>query len=121
MFGDALCSFNPVYGQGMTVAANEAMALQACLEAGMDHLAPRFFKQASLLLDAPWSVAVGNDVTIPGVEGERTPMVRCINWYMAKLHQAARVDSTLSVSFLRVIMLTTRKKETESVLSTRAA
>ena len=47
MFGDALCSFNPVYGQGMTVAAQEAMLLRECLDAGAADLARRFFPRAA--------------------------------------------------------------------------
>src|SRR6185436_2055054 len=98
VFGDAICSFNPVYGQGMTVAALEAAALQETLSAGTQTLAPRFFKAASSVLDGPWSVAVGNDLRFPHVEGKRTPMGQFLNWYVGKLHIAARQDASLSVT-----------------------
>ena len=103
VFGDALCSFNPVYAQGMTVAANEAIVLQECLAQGSADLARRFFKGVSPVIDAPWSVAVGNDLQLPHVEGQRTRMDRFISWYIGKLHIAARNDATLSVAFLQVV------------------
>jgi hypothetical protein len=61
VFGDALCSFNPVYGQGMTVAAQEAMLLRECLDVGAADLARRFFARAADVIDTPWDIAVGND------------------------------------------------------------
>jgi hypothetical protein len=63
VFGDALCSFNPVYGQGMTVACMESLALRECLAAGTQEIAGRFLRAASQLIDIPCklpSVAIFN-------------------------------------------------------------
>ena len=105
VFGDALCSFNPVYGQGMTVAAQEAVLLQQCLSAGATDLANRFFAAAAGTIDTPWDIAVGNDLRHPKVEGPRPAKVRFINWYIGKLHMAARHDAKLATAFLEVANL----------------
>jgi 2-polyprenyl-6-methoxyphenol hydroxylase-like FAD-dependent oxidoreductase len=107
VFGDALCSFNPIYGQGMTAAALEALMLQRCLRAGTNNLARRFFRAAAKVVDIPWSITVGNDLRHPRVEGPRPPMRRFINWYIGKLHLAATRDGTLAKAFLKVANLTT--------------
>ncbi|MGF6779751.1 FAD-dependent oxidoreductase [Paraburkholderia sp. GAS334] len=105
VFGDAICSFNPVYGQGMTVAAQEALTLQQCLRAGSNDLARRFFRAVSRIVDIPWDIAVGNDLRHPQVKCARPPMLRFINWYIGKLHLAATRDSTLATAFLKVVNL----------------
>ncbi len=105
VFGDALCSFNPVYGQGMTVAAEEATLLQRALREGTADLARRFFGLAGVAVDTPWDIAVGNDLRHPQVQGARPAKVRFINWYIGKLHQAARHDAWLAIAFLRVANL----------------
>lgn len=105
VLGDAFCSFNPVYGQGMTVAAHEARALDECLRRGSRGLARRFFAAASTIVDIPWGIAVGNDLRHPKVRGERPAMVRFINWYIGKLHMAARHDAALTNAFLNVANL----------------
>jgi 2-polyprenyl-6-methoxyphenol hydroxylase-like FAD-dependent oxidoreductase len=105
VFGDALCSFNPVYGQGMTVAAQEAVLLGQCLRKGDADLARRFFRAAARTIDTPWDIAVGNDLRHPQVAGPRPARVRFINWYVGKLHLAARHDSRLSDAFLQVANL----------------
>ncbi|MBC8741334.1 monooxygenase [Paraburkholderia sp. UCT31] len=106
VFGDAICSFNPVYGQGMTVAAQEALTLQRCLRcAGSNDLARRFFRQAAKIVDIAWDIAVGNDLRNPLVKGPRRPMLRFINWYIGWLHVAATRDSTLATAFLKVVNL----------------
>ncbi len=103
VIGDALCSFNPIYGQGMTVAALETQTLGECLSDGQGQLAERFFAKASKIIDISWSAAVGNDLAYPEIEGPRTPMVRFLNWYISKLHLAAHNDPLVSIAFLKVI------------------
>jgi len=105
VFGDAVCSFNPVYGQGMTVAAQEAVLLHECLRHGNADLARRFFRAAAVTIDTPWDIAVGNDLRHPKVKGQRSAKVRFINWYVGKLHLAARHDARLSEAFLQVANL----------------
>jgi 2-polyprenyl-6-methoxyphenol hydroxylase-like FAD-dependent oxidoreductase len=105
VMGDAICSFNPVYGQGMTVAAKEALELKAVLAGGMDRLAQHFFARVSKLIDVPWGMAVGNDLRIPEATGSRTSGVRAINAYMTKLHKAAHHDPAVALVFHRVANL----------------
>lgn len=102
---DALCSFNPIYGQGMTVAALEALLLRRLIAQGTDGLARRFFRGAAKLIDTPWSISVGTDLRFPEVEGRRTAAVRLTNAYVNRLHAAATTDPVLGAAFLRVLNL----------------
>ncbi|HEU4422578.1 MAG TPA: squalene monooxygenase [Pilimelia sp.] len=103
--GDALCSFNPIYGQGMTVAALEALLLRRLVARGTDGLARRFFRGAAKVIDGPWSISVGTDLRFPQVQGRRSALVRFINAYVGRLHAAATVDPVLGAAFLRVLNL----------------
>ncbi|AKG21808.1 FAD-dependent oxidoreductase [Calothrix sp. 336/3] len=103
VFADAICSFNPIYGQGMTVAALEAITLQKCLENGTENLYHRFFKDTSKIVDCAWNIVMSNDMRIPQVEGKRSLAIRFINWYIAKLHIAAQEDSELALAFMKVV------------------
>ena len=82
VFGDAISSFNPVYGQGMSVAALEALELKATLEQGSSNLARRFFKKAGRVVDGPWTIAAGNDLRMPEATGRRSAGLRFINWHV---------------------------------------
>ena len=105
VFGDALCSFNPIYGQGMSVASMEALTLRDCLENSGEGLWQRFFKSTAKVIDVPWQIAVGADLANPAVQGARPLPVRFINWYLARLHRAAQKDASLSIAFLQVANL----------------
>ncbi|HEX5634230.1 MAG TPA: hypothetical protein VFX50_13415, partial [Gemmatimonadales bacterium] len=101
--GDAICSFNPMYGQGMTVAALEMAALQATLEQGKEGaLGPRFFRRAAPVLDAPWMLAAGNDLRLTRPDAPVDRKTRFVRWYMDRLHVAARTDVSVATAFLLV-------------------
>jgi 2-polyprenyl-6-methoxyphenol hydroxylase-like FAD-dependent oxidoreductase len=74
---DAVCSFNPVYGQGMTVAALEALDLRTELEAeggaATDTFARRFQQRIAERITQPWEAAIRSDHGVPGVEGDPAP------------------------------------------------
>jgi pimeloyl-ACP methyl ester carboxylesterase/2-polyprenyl-6-methoxyphenol hydroxylase-like FAD-dependent oxidoreductase len=101
--GDAICSFNPTYGQGMTVAAAEAVALHECLEGGADDLARRFFRAARVPIDHAWQMSVGADLALPQVQGRRPARVRLVNAYMRRLRARAENDADVATAFSAVI------------------
>jgi 2-polyprenyl-6-methoxyphenol hydroxylase-like FAD-dependent oxidoreductase len=103
--GDALCSFNPVYGQGMTVACMEALTLRECLAKGSNGIGRRFFGATGRLIEIPWQIAVGSDLQHERVGGKRTVQLRFINWYIARLFQSASRDPVLATKFLEVANL----------------
>lgn len=101
VIGDAVCSFDPIYGQGMSVAAMEAIALRDCLNCGDQKLPQRFSTAAAKVVRVAWQMAAGSDLAFPGVEGKRTPMIRLTNWYTDKLLAAAETDPYVAEKFIR--------------------
>ena len=103
--GDAICSFNPVYGQGMSVAALEARALDEIVEQARDRVAPRFFARARRIVDIPWTIATGEDLRLPDVEGRRPPGSGLLNRYFDRVHAAASDDPVVCRQFFDVLNL----------------
>ncbi|MFJ9813407.1 FAD-dependent oxidoreductase [Streptomyces sp. NPDC101158] len=102
VMGDAVCSFNPVYAQGMTVAALESLALRRQLTCLRRPQPSAFFKEVAELIKAPWELAAGSDLGYAGVAGRRTLKVRMANAYVTRLQAAAEHDPELSAAFIRV-------------------
>ncbi len=103
--GDAICSFNPIYGQGMSVAALEALALRDVLAAGNQDLARRFFRRAVRAAQGPWDIAAGGDLRLPVVPGPRSLKVRLVNAYVAQVQAAAAADNVVGRALLDVANL----------------
>lgn len=109
VLGDAVCSVNPIYGQGMTIAALHALTLRTHLHR---HPMPKpleLARELARVSAAPWDMAVGGDLTLPGARGPRRPRrLLMVGRYIARLHAAAARDASLGAAFLRVAGLVDR-------------
>lgn len=111
VMGDAICSFNPVYGQGMSASAMEADALNQCLKQTsqrntLHNLARNFFNKAAEAISNPWTITVGEDFRFPEVEGAKPIGTDLINWYVGHLHQTALRDPEALRALLQVMTMT---------------
>jgi 2-polyprenyl-6-methoxyphenol hydroxylase-like FAD-dependent oxidoreductase len=104
--GDALCTFNPLYGQGLTVAALEAQKLAEAALRGPHRLVSRYDKATRPVVDAAWEMAKAADLAIPEIPGKRPLSIRVMNRYVARVQAAAASDPALAGRFLRVAGLT---------------
>ncbi len=103
--GDAICSFNPTYGQGMSVAAAQAVALRECLDGGGRDLARRFFAAAARPVDDAWSASTGADLALPAVRAPRRARDRARTAYARRLHATAAHDPAVAGAFVAVVGL----------------
>ncbi|MCK7622707.1 hydroxylase [Streptomyces sp. RS10V-4] len=110
VLGDANCTFNPVYGQGMSVAALGALALRDTLDGaggpgpGVAARAQRAICRAA---EPAWMAAVGADrpyVRDPGATAG--PAERLTTWYLDRLSARAAVDRVVGAAFRDVVCLT---------------
>jgi 2-polyprenyl-6-methoxyphenol hydroxylase-like FAD-dependent oxidoreductase len=93
--GDAFCSVNPIYGQGMTCAAMAAVELGSLLDQYRDASsawAAAFYRRAAEIVAVPWSFAVGGDFAYPETEGERPRGIALANAYSRRVQLASMVD-----------------------------
>lgn len=98
VLGDAMCSFNPIYGQGMTVAAQEAHALYSCVvEAGRPfhasrQLQRRYFRRASAIVKSAWAMATGADMAFPQLDARLSWPQKVVLGYIGHVLALANYD-----------------------------
>jgi hypothetical protein len=100
--GDAMCSFNPIYGQGMSVAAMEAVALRTCSRRGATDLPRRYFRAAAKAIGVAWQMGAGSDLAFPEVEGRRTPLMRVTSRLVGWVLTASESDAQVGDQFFKV-------------------
>ncbi len=107
--GDALCAFNPIFGQGISVAAMQAEALSDLLRArgtrpsGLSALATRRCARA---VRFPWAMATGEDLRVPGTRGRSSRAQPLIGAYMSRVFSLAVRDGDINLQATRVFNLT---------------
>ncbi|MFF5605305.1 FAD-dependent monooxygenase [Streptomyces cellulosae] len=94
VLGDALATFNPAYGHGMSVAAFGARVLSRELTRGgmtTPGLARRVVRGAARAAEPAWTMAVSQDVLYPDVRGggRPSPADRLVTAYTRRMMRAA--------------------------------
>ena len=105
--GDAVASFNPLYGQGMSSAALHASALSMFLRSGPDLDAPArdFLALQRVVVDAAWQISASEDRTGPE-ERDRTPVGdRMARRIVDLIIQASITDGAVNAAFQEVTQM----------------
>jgi 2-polyprenyl-6-methoxyphenol hydroxylase-like FAD-dependent oxidoreductase len=103
VLGDAVASFNPIYGQGMSVAALDALQLHHALAAdGETDLAARVFDRIADVVGIIWRITVGADFEFPQTTGPKPPGTDLSNRYLSRVIRTAYTDGQVSDAFARV-------------------
>jgi 2-polyprenyl-6-methoxyphenol hydroxylase-like FAD-dependent oxidoreductase len=109
VLGDAACSFNPVYAQGMATASLGASALDSLLSdegaSGRPGFSRRFQARLAKVTDSPWLLATGEDFRSPKAEGRRPALMPLLGWYTARVHELTWRDPFAAKRFLEVMHL----------------
>jgi len=119
LLGDAVCSFNPTYGQGMTTATLQAEALGQALDrhATLDaRFVKASYKRQAKAITAAWQITTGADFALPATTGTKSPGTDLLNRYMPHVFRAAQVDRDVC---LRVIEVTCLLKPPPALLTPR--
>lgn len=117
VLGDAVCAFNPIYGQGMSTAAVATEILDACLRDqrrqrpanDLNGLARRFQRRLARRNADPWLVSAGADLRYPTTTGVRvTAATRLQHRYLDRVQAAAIQDLAAADSFGQVVLMLAR-------------
>jgi 2-polyprenyl-6-methoxyphenol hydroxylase-like FAD-dependent oxidoreductase len=117
VIGDAVCAFNPIYGQGMTVAAIGAETLDDCLRlhrtrhsAGdLDGVAASVQKRLAHGNADAWMLSTGEDLRFPTTTGaERSAPTRAMHHYLDRVVTAATRDPEVADAYVSALGMTAR-------------
>jgi flavin-dependent dehydrogenase len=106
VLGDAFCCFNPIYGQGMSVAAMSAVVLGDRIKrsnGNLDGVAKLTLNEVSKLTQPIWLFATGSDLSWPGTQGgtlDSSSLDRFGRWYIGKL-----LEATIAYKEIRLVLV----------------
>jgi len=107
VLGDAVCSFNPVYGQGMSACALQVEVLDRMLRQTGPKIpagfAKRFFQQAAKVIANPWFLATTSDFFYPQTRGQRPFGTKLLHWYVDRLFKLCSWNKPVLLRFYRVM------------------
>ncbi|MGG3663519.1 glutamate synthase, partial [Bacillus gobiensis] len=108
IIGDAHCRFDPLFGQGMSVAAVQALELKSSLlqtKRADKGFTQRFHKKISKIIDVPWEMATTEALRHPEVKGARTFVRPYKQWYSKRVYELSASEPEIYIRLVRVMNL----------------
>jgi hypothetical protein len=112
--GDAVCAFNPIYGQGMTVSAMDAITLERCLQeqqrSPRAHFEQQYQQQIAKITSPVWFLATNEDLRWPTVRlrgAHPNPGLRLLRNYLDLVLFSAIIDPEIALAYFNVLILAT--------------
>ncbi|MGW3099946.1 NAD(P)/FAD-dependent oxidoreductase [Streptomyces sp. NPDC001102] len=107
VLGDSAAAFNPIYGHGMSVAAQGALALRAALSNGLNAgFARRAQRAIGRRIDTAWALAVGTDIHVSTTTGRRPNLAdRLLHRYVSRLSRTATGSFNAATALTDVLAL----------------
>lgn len=107
VIGDAICSYNPTFGQGITTAALGAETLDECLNEAKAAPSKKGFsldfqKRTTRFNNVAWGLATGEDLRYPETQGQRPFGLKFTHWYTKQLMELCAADEVVMKSMLEV-------------------
>lgn len=109
--GDALCRFNPVYGQGIASVAQQAQLLRDALDRSSRATDPianaqvLFMADVGDLLQTPWNMSANADFAFPQTRGQRPERFEEGRHFEAALYRAVVADPVVHSTLMEVAHL----------------
>ena len=107
VIGDAFCRVDPVFAQGMSLAAMEAKALRELLSKGgsKKQLTKKYYKKVSRIIDIPWLIALTEDFRFGTTIGSKPLGLPFLQWYVKKVVMACSYNKDVYTRFIQVLHL----------------
>ncbi|MCU4767399.1 FAD-dependent oxidoreductase [Bacillus toyonensis] len=106
--GDAQCRFDPVFGQGVSVAAMEAHQLQLLLQSRKQldkTFTQQFYKKTADIIEIPWDMTTTEISRHPQLKRELTTKQKFQLWYTKQIYRLSASDSDVYIRLVRVMNL----------------
>ncbi|MGG3665182.1 glutamate synthase [Bacillus gobiensis] len=108
IIGDAHCRFDPLFGQGMSVAAMQALELKSSLlqtKKADKGFSQSLHKKISKIIDVPWEMATTEALRHPEVKGARTFLQPYKQWYSKRVYELSASEPEIYIRLVRVMNL----------------
>ena len=107
--GDSHCRFDPLFGQGISVAAMEAVELQKCLlnkEHHTNGFSQNFHRKISRIIKTPWDMATTEALRHPSIKGKKSLICHLKLWYTKRIYQISAFEPEIYIRLAKVMNLT---------------